>query len=86
MVADVYPAGEQPIEGISRDRLIEGLRSHGHRHVESLNAEHQLAEIVSSNAISGDMVVCLGAGNITHWANELPNQLDKLRSSQCESD
>jgi UDP-N-acetylmuramate--alanine ligase len=78
VVADVYAAGEPPIEGIDRDGLIEGLRAHGHRHVLALESPDTLAAMVRDHARSGDMVVCLGAGNITAWAQALPQQLDKL--------
>jgi UDP-N-acetylmuramate--alanine ligase len=78
VVADVYAAGEPPIEGIDRDGLIEGLRGHGHRHVLALENPDALAALVRDHAQSGDMVVCLGAGSITGWAQALPQQLDKL--------
>lgn len=75
IVADVYAAGEQPIEGVSRDHLVEGLRAHGHRHVIALQGADALASIVGQVARPGDLVVCLGAGNITQWAAALPAQL-----------
>jgi len=75
IVADVYAAGEQPIEGVSRDHLVEGLRAHGHRHVIALPGADALASIVGQVARPGDLVVCLGAGNITQWAAALPAQL-----------
>jgi UDP-N-acetylmuramate--alanine ligase len=78
IVADVYPAGEKPIPGVDRDALIEGLRSHGHRHVEPLSSEDDLARTVSELTKPGDMVVCLGAGTISAWANALPGQLKAL--------
>ena len=78
IVADVYAAGEQPIEGMDRDGLVEGLRAHGHRDVHPLEAPEQLAGMVAEMAKSGDMVVCLGAGNITAWANALPGELAAL--------
>ena len=75
IVADVYPAGEQPIEGINRDALVEGLRSHGHRNVLPLEAPERLAAMIADLAKPGDMVICLGAGSITNWANSLPEEL-----------
>ncbi len=79
IVADVYPAGEEPIEGIHRDGLVEGLRAHGHRHVVPLAERGDLARLVSDLARPGDFVVCLGAGNITQWAHALPEELTDLR-------
>ncbi len=78
IVADVYEAGEQPIEGASRDDLVEGLRDRGHRHVAALPSSDALAEMVHDIAKPGDLVVCLGAGNITAWAHALPKALDAL--------
>ncbi|WP_298243530.1 UDP-N-acetylmuramate--L-alanine ligase [uncultured Bradyrhizobium sp.] len=78
VVADVYAAGEAPIEGIDRDHFVEGLRAHGHREVVPLPNAGELAKIVHGIARSGDLVVCLGAGNITQWAYALPDQLKAL--------
>ncbi|WFU43102.1 UDP-N-acetylmuramate--L-alanine ligase [Bradyrhizobium sp. CB82] len=78
VVAEVYPAGETPIEGIDRDHFVAGLRAHGHRQVIPLPASSDLASIVKGVAKSGDLVVCLGAGNITQWAYALPNELKAL--------
>jgi UDP-N-acetylmuramate--alanine ligase len=78
IVADVYAAGEDPIEGVDRTHLVEGLRAHGHRNVIGLERPTQLASLVHEAAESGDYVVCLGAGNITNWANALPADLDRF--------
>jgi UDP-N-acetylmuramate--alanine ligase len=78
VVADVYTAGEAPIEGIDRDHFVQGLRAHGHRDVIPLPKSSELAGIVKGLAKSGDLVVCLGAGNITQWAYALPGELKAL--------
>lgn len=78
VVADVYAAGESPIDGIDRDHFVAGLRAHGHREVIPLPAATELPGIVKGLAKSGDLVVCLGAGNITQWAYALPDQLKAL--------
>ena len=75
VVAEVYPAGETPIEGIDRDHFVLGLRAHGHREVIPLPDSSELAGIVKGLAASGDLVVCLGAGSITQWAYALPGEL-----------
>ncbi|MBR0680125.1 UDP-N-acetylmuramate--L-alanine ligase [Roseomonas eburnea] len=80
IVADVYAAGEQPIEGVDKDALVEGLRARGHRSVVPLPGPDSLPEMIHAIAKSGDYVVCLGAGNITQWAHALPNQLAALQS------
>ncbi|KWV60974.1 UDP-N-acetylmuramate--alanine ligase [Bradyrhizobium macuxiense] len=78
VVAEVYPAGEAPISGIDRDHFAAGLRAHGHRSVIPLPDAGELAKIVHGLAKPGDLVVCLGAGNITQWAYALPDQLKAL--------
>ena len=75
IVSDVYAAGEEPIEGISRDTFVDGLRSHGHRMVVALDSPEDLATVVNDLAAPGDVVVCLGAGTVTQWAGVLPGQL-----------
>lgn len=74
-IADVYAAGEDPIKGASRDDLVAGLIAHGHRNASALLDQAGLAELVKREAQDGDMVVCLGAGTISVWANELPAAL-----------
>ena len=78
IVADIYAAGETPIEGIDRDRLVEGLRTHGHRNVVALDNPEALAPLVLDIAKRGDLVLCLGAGSITNWAQALPGELARL--------
>lgn len=78
IVADVYTAGEQPIEGTSRDALVDGIRKHGHRHVLPLSGKDDLAKRIASMAQPGDYVICLGAGDITYWAYGLPAELEPL--------
>jgi UDP-N-acetylmuramate--alanine ligase len=74
-IAEVYAAGEDPIPGASRDDLVAGLIAHGHRHARALQDEGELARLVREQARPGDMVVCLGAGTISAWANALPAKL-----------
>jgi UDP-N-acetylmuramate--alanine ligase len=81
IVADVYAAGEAPIEGVNRDALVEGLRARGHRSVVPLTDPSHLAEMVHAIARHGDYVVCLGAGSITTWANSLPGELQLLQGN-----
>jgi UDP-N-acetylmuramate--alanine ligase len=74
-IAEVYAAGEDPIPGASRDDLVAGLIAHGHRHARALLDEADLERLVREQARPGDMVVCLGAGTISTWANNLPAKL-----------
>ena len=79
LVAEVFAAGEDAIEGVDRDALVEGLRARGHRHAVPLSGPEDLASQVDGIAGRGDFVVCLGAGNITAWAAKLPEELEGLR-------
>ena len=74
-IAEVYAAGEAPIAGASRDDLVAGLIRHGHRHARAVTSEDDLERLVREQARPGDMVVCLGAGTISAWANGLPARL-----------
>ena len=76
-ISQVYPAGEDPIEGASHDDLVAGLIRHGHRQARAVNSEDDLERLVREEARAGDMVVCLGAGTISAWANALPARLAK---------
>ncbi|WP_224823795.1 UDP-N-acetylmuramate--L-alanine ligase [Cognatishimia sp. MH4019] len=76
-IAEVFSAGEDPIEGASRDDLVAGLIRHGHRHARAIVSEDDLERLVREQARPGDMVVCLGAGTISTWANGLPERLSK---------
>ena len=78
-IADVYSAGEKAIPGASRDDLVTGLVSHGHRHAVAVSNLQDLSQLIAKNAKSGDIVICLGAGTISSWANSLP----KVLYSEC---
>jgi len=75
IVAPVYPAGEAPIDGIDRDALVQGLRTHGHRQVVALESPEKLAALIAGMARTSDYVVCLGAGSITLAAAALAREL-----------
>jgi UDP-N-acetylmuramate--alanine ligase len=79
-IAEVFAAGEDPIEGASRDDLVEGLIRHGHRHARAILNEEDLERLVREQTRPGDMVVCLGAGTISAWANGLPERLQRKQA------
>ena len=76
-IAEVFAAGEDPIVGASRDDLVAGMIRSGHRHARAVVDEVDLVRLVQEQARAGDMVVCLGAGTISAWANRLPANLEK---------
>ena len=78
VVADVYAAGEAPIEGADKDGLVAGLAARGHRNAIPLDGREVLAPLIREHAKPGDMVICLGAGSITQWAQALPEELGAL--------
>lgn len=78
LVADVYAAGEQPIEGANAESLVQGLKERGHRHAEHMADPKNLAKQVAPMVGPGDFVVCLGAGSITYWAHSLPAELQTI--------
>ena len=82
IITDVYEAGESPIENRNKRSLVEGIKSHGHRNVHALPSRGELPHMLSKFAQPGDYVVCMGAGDITSWAYELPAQLDEELSKR----
>ena len=75
-VTDVFAAGEDPIDGVSAQSLVEGLARHGHRNAQIVSRE-TIAKSLAPTLEKGDMVVFLGAGDITAWAYELPQKLSE---------
>lgn len=82
IIADVYAAGESPIENIDREHFVENVKKHGHRDVAALTSKDDLARIIGEIAKPGDYVVCLGAGDITYWAYDLPAQLENATAAR----
>ena len=76
IVAPVYEAGEQPIEGASHIDLADGMRSVGHRDVSTINSPEEIAPLIADKIAPGDVVICLGAGTISQWAYALPDALE----------
>lgn len=79
LVAPVYAAGEAPIEGINADALVDGLKRRGHRSAATIADSQALAHTLGETLQHGDMVVCLGAGDITKWAAGLAAQISAMR-------
>ena len=76
-IADVFAAGELPIEGVSAPSLVASIQSHGHRNV-GLTSKNTLAKDIKDDLQKGDLIVCLGAGDITYWAADLADNLASL--------
>lgn len=80
LVTPVYAAGETPIDGVSAAALVDRLKARGHRAAATIESADALAELLANEAGSGDLVVCLGAGDITKWAAGLAFAIEKRRS------
>jgi UDP-N-acetylmuramate--alanine ligase len=81
-VAPVYAAGEEPIEGTDAEALVTGLKQRGHRAARTVEGPEDLARQLRDIAARGDMVICLGAGDITKWAAGLADGIHKARLSK----
>jgi len=79
-VTPVYPAGEEPIDGVDSAALVEGLRAHGHRMVRTVENLDELCRELRDLAADGDMVICMGAGDITKWAGALAQGMSDARA------
>jgi UDP-N-acetylmuramate--alanine ligase len=66
--APVYTAGEQPIEGVDSAELVAGLKRRGHRNAATVASADDLARVIAADVQADDMIICLGAGDITKWA------------------
>lgn len=80
IIADVYEASEQPIEGVNKEYMVKGLKTHGHRSAQVLPEKEDLARLISEVAKPGDYVIVMGAGSSTHWAYALPDELARERA------
>jgi UDP-N-acetylmuramate--alanine ligase len=78
-VAPVYAAGEEPIEGVDAEALVDGLKQRGHRAARTVDGPDDLARQLRDIAARGDMVICLGAGDITKWAAGLADGILQAR-------
>ncbi|MBV9882258.1 MAG: UDP-N-acetylmuramate--L-alanine ligase [Sphingomonadaceae bacterium] len=79
LVAPVYPAGEEPIEGVDNEVLVEGMKQRGHLGAAVVADADDVCRQLTHLAAPGDMVICLGAGDITKWAAGLADGIGKAR-------
>ena len=77
VLADIYPAGEDRIEGVEAKRLYEGIRDYGHRDVTYLPDKKEIVEHLLRTVRSGDLVITLGAGNIWEVSETIVEALGK---------
>ena len=80
-ITPVYTAGEEPIDGVDAAALVAGLKSRGHRSARTIADQAELAAMLASEITPGDIVVCLGAGDITRWAATLAPAIESQRGA-----
>jgi UDP-N-acetylmuramate--alanine ligase len=80
-VTPVYTAGEDPIEGADAEALVSGLKERGHRSAVAIRDQADLAAQLAERVEAGDLIVCLGAGDITRWAAELADAVTAHRDT-----
>ncbi|GAA4724314.1 UDP-N-acetylmuramate--L-alanine ligase [Sphingomonas lutea] len=81
-VTPVYPAGEEPIDGVDSAALVEGIRARGHRMARTIADQKSLSRELRDFAAEGDMIICMGAGDITKWAAALPKGVEAARAAK----
>jgi UDP-N-acetylmuramate--alanine ligase len=81
LVAPVYAAGESPIEGVDSEALVEGMKERGHLGAVAVADPQEVCRQLRDLAAPGDMVICLGAGDITKWAAGLADGIRKARAA-----
>jgi UDP-N-acetylmuramate--alanine ligase len=81
-VTPVYAAGEEPIEGVDAQALADGLRAHGHRMVSAVGSLDELCQALRDLAAEGDMIICMGAGDITKWAASIADGVCAARAAK----
>ncbi|WP_374409199.1 UDP-N-acetylmuramate--L-alanine ligase [Pelagerythrobacter sp.] len=80
-VTPVYTAGEDPVPGVDSAALVAGLKSRGHRAASTVADQAELASVLAGEVGEGDLVICLGAGDITKWAATLASDIEKARAA-----
>ena len=90
LIAPVYPAGEDPIDGANAANLAANIRAGGHRNARHIDGPDAIAPIIAETAETGDFVLFLGAGSITQWAYALPGRTGEMgkgssHGGRCET-
>ena len=80
-VAPVFTAGEAPIDGVDATALVTGLKQRGHRSAQEIAGPDALAATLAKTIGPDDMVICLGAGDITKWAAGLSVAIAKEKAA-----
>ncbi|MCA1959592.1 MAG: UDP-N-acetylmuramate--L-alanine ligase [Desulfomonile sp.] len=79
-VMDIYPASEKPIDGVTGQALYEGIRARGHKKARFVPDRDAIPARVAEELEPGDMIITLGAGNVTQLGPEI---LKALRAKEA---
>ena len=77
VLTDIYAAGEEPVPGVTSERLYEGVRDHGHRDVRYIGDKSLIPDAIAGELQSGDLVLLLGAGDVNKLAQPLIERLQQ---------
>jgi len=77
LILDIYPAGENPIEGITTQALIEKIKSFGHKNAIYAPDFEMIESYIVASAKDGDVVIVMGAGNVTKLSDILSERFSK---------
>jgi len=77
VLTDIYPAGEQPIEGVTSESLARGIKQHGQKEVTHIADREAVADHLARIVKPGDIVLTLGAGNIWQTGEALLRKMGK---------
>jgi UDP-N-acetylmuramate--alanine ligase len=76
IVTDVYPAREDPIQGITGELIVNASRQFGHKDVHYVPDKTRVPEYLKQIVKSGDIVITMGAGDIWKYGEEFLKQLN----------
>jgi len=81
VISDIYPAGEEPIEGINSERLVDAIKTHGHKNARHIANLSDIASVLEPDLKTDDLVITMGAGNVWKVGEELLERLGSSTSS-----
>lgn len=83
ILTDIYAASEDELDNVSGKSIYEEVKKHGHKDVIYL-PKKELKEYILKDIKRGDMVLMMGAGDITSIAGELAQDLSKKRGKRSK--
>jgi UDP-N-acetylmuramate--alanine ligase len=75
IVTDIYPAREEPIQGITGELIVNAAKQYGHKEVHYVQDKKKIPEVLRSIVKSGDIVITMGAGDIWKFGEEFLKQI-----------